>query len=54
MSKRPTEAPDNPDDSGHLEERPPFFSSWRAWYFIVLANLVVLIILFAIFTEVFK
>lgn len=36
------------------EDKSPIFSSWKKLYSIVLINLVVLIILFYIFTKVFS
>ena len=36
------------------EEPPPLFSSWSTWYWVVFLNLVVLIILFALFTQTFS
>ncbi|HRO47305.1 hypothetical protein [Agriterribacter sp.] len=35
-------------------ERPPVFKSWNAWYFIVVAVLVLLIVLFTYFTKTFS
>ena len=36
------------------EEQPPLFSSWNTWYTVVFLNLVFLIVLFWIFTQVFR
>jgi len=36
------------------EGNPPFFSSWKSWYVLVLVNLVVLIGLFYAFTKAFE
>lgn len=36
------------------EEPPPLFSSWNTWYWVVFMNLVALIVLFTIFTQVFS
>ncbi len=36
------------------QEKPPLFSSWKRLYTLVLLNLVVLIVLFYIFTKVFE
>jgi hypothetical protein len=36
------------------EEPPPFGGSWRALYVIVLLNLVVLVMLFVLFTRYFR
>jgi len=38
----------------NAEGSPSPFKSWKAWYAIVLGNLVFLIILFYIFTKVFQ
>ncbi|MFC1693666.1 hypothetical protein ACFL1R_09195 [Candidatus Latescibacterota bacterium] len=35
------------------EEQPPFFSSWTHLYILVFSNLLILIILFYVFTKVF-
>jgi len=35
-------------------EKPPFFKSWKGWYFLVIGNLTFLIILFYLFTKVFE
>lgn len=35
------------------EEQPPFFSSWTQLYILVFSNLLILIILFYVFTKVF-
>jgi len=34
-------------------ENPPLFKSWRGWYILVLASLVMMIILFYIFSKAF-
>ena len=36
------------------EEAPPIFKSWLQFYFVVSANLILLLILFYSFTSVFK
>jgi hypothetical protein len=36
------------------EGKPPFVSSWRSLYVLVLVNLVVLIVLFYAFTKAFE
>jgi len=36
------------------EEKPPLFRSWNHWYVLVMAFLVVLIILFSLFTKRFS
>jgi len=36
------------------EEKPPLFSSWNKLYTAVMLNLIILIILFYLFTEFFK
>jgi len=35
------------------EEKPPLLGSWKTWYVMVIAFLVVLIILFKMFTNYF-
>lgn len=35
------------------QEKIPVFNKWRHWYFLVLAWLVVVIVLFALFTKRF-
>jgi hypothetical protein len=35
-------------------ERPPVFKNWNTWYFIVVAVLVLLIVLFTYFTKYFS
>jgi hypothetical protein len=35
-------------------DKPPFFKTWNAWYFAVIAFLAVLIILFFLFTRHFQ
>ena len=42
-----------PEDKKVIEENPPFLSSWKRVYTIVFLNLVVLIILFYLFTNYF-
>jgi hypothetical protein len=37
-----------------LEEKPPLFSTWNKLYTAVIFNLIILIILFYLFTEFFK
>ena len=47
--------PEETSKTAHSEEEPPpFFQSWKAWYAVVLLNLVALIVLFTIFTKVFE
>ena len=36
------------------EGNPPYFSSWKSWYVLVLVNLVVLIALFYVFMKAFE
>ncbi len=36
------------------DEKPPFFKSWNTWYMIVIGFLVLLIILFFLFTKHFS
>lgn len=47
------EGPVEPD-RGAPAEPPPFLGSWRRLYAIVLVNLVVLILLFYVFTRAFE
>lgn len=37
-----------------MDERPPVFKKWNSVYLVVFINLVVLIILFFLFTKVFE
>lgn len=56
MEKQPTEE-DNTGNSGSRpadDEKPPVLSSWNQLYGLVLLNLIVLIILFYLFTEAFS
>jgi len=43
--------PNTPEDE---EEKPPFFSSWRAMYTFVLTFLAFLILLFYVFMKIFS
>jgi len=36
------------------DEKPPFFKSWNAWYILVIGFLILLIILFHLFTKHFS
>jgi hypothetical protein len=46
--------PEETSKTTPTEEEPiPFFQSWKAWYAVVLLNLVALIVLFTILTKVF-
>jgi hypothetical protein len=36
------------------EEKPPFFSSWNKLYALVIGELVVLVLLFYLFTQAFS
>jgi len=47
-------AVNNQDKNEIVEEKPPVLSSWKQLYTIVLLNLVVLIILFYVFTRMFS
>jgi hypothetical protein len=40
-------------DEKTVEEKPPFLSSWKLIYTVVFLNLVVLIVLFYLFTKFF-
>ena len=44
----------NKNNEEIVEENPPILSSWKQLYTIVFLNLVVLIVLFYVFTEVFS
>ncbi|MEX2336102.1 MAG: hypothetical protein WD555_02385 [Fulvivirga sp.] len=35
-------------------EKPPLFRSWKAWYLLVIGNLIFLIMLFYIFTRYYS
>jgi len=35
-------------------DKPPFFSSWKKWYALVLLHLVFLIVVFYLFTKAFE
>ena len=48
LSKETKEERNAPD------ERPPFFESWNTMYVFVIANLGVLIILFYLFTVIYR
>ncbi len=41
------------DQSGELEEPPPFFGTWRRVYLAVIGWLALLILLFCLFTREF-
>ncbi|MFC1608474.1 hypothetical protein ACFL47_10950 [Candidatus Latescibacterota bacterium] len=45
---------DEPTQHDSNEEPPPVFSSWNRLYTLVFINLVVLIVLFYVFTRVFQ
>lgn len=36
-----------------VNDKPPIFKSWNAWYFVVIGFLLLLIILFYLFTKHF-
>jgi len=42
------------DKKAKDEEKPPLFSSWKRLYALVLLNLIVLIVLFYLFTKAFE
>jgi hypothetical protein len=42
------------DKNTEDQEKPPLFSSWKRLYALVLLNLVVLIVLFYLFTKAFE
>lgn len=44
--------PETPDENN--PDRPPFFQSWRSWYWLVLVNLVVQVIVFYMITQYYK
>ena len=35
-------------------DKPPFFSSWKKWYALVLLHLAFLIVIFYLFTKAFE
>jgi hypothetical protein len=37
-----------------MEEKPPLFNSWNAWYCLVLGFMLVQVILFALLTNAFN
>jgi len=41
-------------DENMWEEKPPFLSSWKRLYSIVFLNLVILVLLFYLFTKIFS
>lgn len=41
-------------EENYVEEKPPVLNSWNLLYTVVFVNLIVLIILFYIFTETFS
>ncbi|MDX2046852.1 MAG: hypothetical protein SFU87_08695 [Chitinophagaceae bacterium] len=38
----------------HTNDKPPLFKSWKAWYIIVIAFLLLQVILFSLFTKNFS
>ncbi len=36
-----------------MEEKPPFFKTWKAWYYLVLSALLAQVIFFLLITNVF-
>jgi len=43
-----------PDGKNMIDEKPPVLKSWKQVYTVVFLNLVVLIILFYLFTKIFS
>jgi hypothetical protein len=37
-----------------MDDKPPLFKSWNAWYILVVAFLLLQIILFSLFTKTFS
>ena len=37
-----------------IEEKPPLFKKWQTWYTLVASELILLIIIFYIFTKAFE
>lgn len=57
MANELREHDNNPSDGdvrGGPEEPPPLFKSWTAWYALVFLNLVFLIVVFSIFSRIFR
>ncbi len=50
MTERPIVNGNGPEPE---EERPPAFQSWGAWYAVILAELVLLIVVFRLIMVVF-
>jgi hypothetical protein len=44
---------DDPE-STTKDESPPLFKTWKAWYILVIGNLIILIALFYLFTKLFE
>ncbi len=42
------------ETNSHEEENPPILKSWKNLYFAVIANLILLIILFYIFKKIYS
>lgn len=42
------------DSKEYTEEKPPVLSSWKKLYAVVIGNLIVLVILFYLFTKSFN
>ena len=36
------------------EDKPPYFNSWKSWYWLVVGNLLFLITLFYLFTQYYS
>jgi len=41
-------------DKNIEDEKPPFFKKWSSWYFLVLGNLALMVIIFYLFTRIFE
>jgi|GEM_PF-1470546 len=37
-----------------INEDPPLFKKWKSWYYVVIGNLALLILLFYLFTKYFE
>jgi hypothetical protein len=42
------------DFNNHIEDKPPFLGSWNKIYAVVLGELIILIVLFYLFTKAFS
>lgn len=45
---------DKTTDIKEIQDKPPFFKSWKGWYLLVVGNLIFLILLFYLFTRYYS